>query len=69
MLGDEPIDLSGVLCFVDADWPLLGGAFTTRSVEVLWPRKLYAALAAEGPLTPPEIVELHTALARALPRA
>lgn len=39
--------LRGALCFVDADWPLFGGAFATRGVEVLWPRKLVARLGAE----------------------
>jgi hypothetical protein len=29
--------VTGVLCFVEADWPLVGGAFTFRSVEVMCP--------------------------------
>jgi hypothetical protein len=41
--GDVPV--TGALCFVDADWPLLGGSFTTRNVHVLWPRRLAKALA------------------------
>lgn len=36
----------GVLCFVDADWPLVGGACVVRGIEVLWPRKLVARLSA-----------------------
>jgi hypothetical protein len=40
VLGDEAIDVSGVLCFVDADWPLLGAYFCTRGVRVVSPRKL-----------------------------
>jgi hypothetical protein len=40
---DEPV--LGVLCFVDADWPLIGGSFTARGVTVLWPRKLVSRLA------------------------
>lgn len=43
---DDDIPVSGVLCFIQADWPLIGGAFTTRDVEVLWPKKLYLRLAA-----------------------
>jgi len=35
-----PIPVSGVLCFVDADWPLIGGAFATRGVQVMWPKRL-----------------------------
>jgi len=65
--GDVPIH--GVLCFVEADWPLLGGTFTTRGVQALWPKKLYLKLQAEGPLTEPLIGEVHRQLAQALPVA
>ncbi len=34
------IRVTGVLCFVEADWPLFGGAFTSRGVHVLWPKRL-----------------------------
>ncbi|MGI9824380.1 nuclease-related domain-containing protein [Agromyces sp. Marseille-Q5079] len=34
------VPVSGVLCFVDADWPLFGGPFMVQGVHVLWPRKL-----------------------------
>jgi hypothetical protein len=60
------IPVTGVLCFIEADWPLIGGAFTTRGVEVLWPRKLYPRLAADGPLAP-RVDDLHQRLAGALP--
>lgn len=30
----------GALCFVEADWPLVAGSFTTRGVHVLWPKRL-----------------------------
>ena len=30
----------GALCFLEADWPLIGGAFTTRGVHVPWPKGL-----------------------------
>ena len=59
----------GVLCFVEADWPLIGGAFTTRDVEVMWPEKLYPRLEADGPLESVAVAELHRQLATALPRA
>ena len=44
--------LPGVpLCFVEADWPLIGGAFTTRGVHVLWPKRLAKLLTeSRGPL-------------------
>lgn len=41
-VGDVPI--TGVLCFVEADWPLVGGAFSTRGVQVLWPKRLTKVL-------------------------
>lgn len=62
---DTPI--RGVLCFIDADWPLIGGSFTTRSVQALWPRKLYAQLQADGPFTAQATADIHTTLARKLP--
>jgi hypothetical protein len=39
------VPVTGTLCFVDADWPLIGGSFTTRNVHVLWPKRLVKALA------------------------
>ena len=64
----EPgVPVHGVLCFVEADWPLLGGNFTTRDVHALWPKKLYPKLQAEGPLTADTIAEIHRTLAQALP--
>ena len=38
VVGDIPV--IGSLCFVEADWPLIGGAFATRGVQVLWPKRL-----------------------------
>jgi hypothetical protein len=40
----EGVPITGVLCFVEADWPLIGGAFTTRGVHVLWPKRLVSLL-------------------------
>ncbi len=34
------VSVTGALCFVEADWPLVGGAFATRGVHALWPRRL-----------------------------
>lgn len=38
VVGDVPV--SGALCFVEADWPLIGGAFVSRGVHALWPKRL-----------------------------
>lgn len=45
LAGDVPV--TGVLCFVEADWPLIGGAFVTRDIHVLWPKRLAKILAEE----------------------
>lgn len=63
------IPIMGVLCFIEADWPLLGGSFTVRGVDVLWPKKLYPRLSAGGPLDVGHIASLHRLLADALPPA
>ncbi|MEQ6901768.1 nuclease-related domain-containing protein [Nocardioides sp. YIM 152588] len=64
----EQVPVTGVLCFIEADWPLIGGAFTTRGVEVIWPKKLYPRLMGPGPLES-EIADLYAAIAAALPRS
>ena len=40
----------GVLCFVDANWPLIGCAFTVDGVLVEWPKKTYGRLTQVGSL-------------------
>lgn len=63
------VPVRGVLCFVDADWPLLARPIATRDALVLWPKKLYREIQAEGPLQPPTITALHHHLARTFPPA
>lgn len=60
VVGNVPV--TGVLCFVEADWPLIGGAFTTRGVHVLWPKRLTKLLTEprEGTV---DVVALHGAIA------
>lgn len=67
-IGDD-LPIIGVLCFVEADWPLFGGSFITRGVETLWPKKLYAKLNADGPFELETIAKIHRALASSLPPA
>lgn len=45
IVPDVPI--TGALCFVEADWPLIGGFFSTREVHVLSPRRLAKRLQQE----------------------
>ncbi|NYI42988.1 hypothetical protein BJ993_000068 [Nocardioides aromaticivorans] len=67
-LVDDDLPVTGVLCFIEADWPLIGGSFTIRGVDVLWPKKLYPRLAADGPHEA-RVAEVHARLADALPPA
>ncbi|WP_238402412.1 nuclease-related domain-containing protein [Cellulomonas sp. H30R-01] len=63
------VRVRGQLCFVDADWPLIGGAFALDDVDVLWPKKLAQLLNRDGPLTDEQIDRLHRGLAAAFPVA
>lgn len=67
-LADD-VPVRGVLCFVEADWPLIGGSFTTRDIQALWPRKLYPQLHLEGALSAEAIDDIQRRLAKALPAA
>lgn len=68
-LADQPdVPVRGVLCFVDADWPLIGGSFTVQGVSVMWPKKLKAMLTEAGPLDADRIADLQWQLHEAFPR-
>ena len=60
---DASVPVHGVLCFVEADWPLIGGSFTTRGVEAIRPKKLYPRLRSDGPLDVATIAMVHRTLA------
>ncbi len=63
------VPITGMLVFIDADWPLIGGDFVTRHVRVLWPRKATERILAPGPLTAQRVDELHRLLAKVFPPA
>lgn len=68
-LADQPdVPVCGVLCFVDADWPLIGGSFTVQGVAVLWMKKLRQKLIEPGPLDPDRIADLQWQLHETFPR-
>ena len=50
------VPANGVLCFVDADWPAIGGAITIRDIRVLGPRRLIKLIrrSSTGPVNVPE---------------
>ncbi len=56
-----------MLCFVDADWPLIGGSFRIAQIDVLWPGKAAEKLTSPGALTPADIDLIHHHLAAAFP--
>jgi hypothetical protein len=43
-LPDANVDVHGALCFVEADWPLIGGSFDVNGIHVLWPKLLVKRL-------------------------
>ncbi len=66
----EPgLAVAAMLCFVDADWPLIGGAFTTRGVDVVWPRRAERLLMRSGSYDQAAIGSIHSRLVDALPPA
>ena len=67
--GIDGVPVQGMLCFVGADWPLLGGDFIIAGVHVLWPKKTVEYLQKAGPLDQPVMRQIHRALASAFPPA
>lgn len=67
-VGDTDIEVRGALCFVEADWPLLGGAFTVNDIDVLWPTLLLKRLTDSADETI-DVDSMRTRLAAAFPPA
>lgn len=67
--GLTNVPVRGALCFVDADWPLLGGSFVIDGVSVVWPKKLADLLVADGPLDGVAMDLAHRTLDAAFPPA
>lgn len=67
-LADDTIPIAGVLCFVEADWPLLGGAFTVDEVHVVWPRLLVKRMT-EAPDLALDVRAAYGRVAEAFPAA
>jgi hypothetical protein len=57
------VPVRGMLCFIDADWPLFGGEFTTSAIAVLWPKKIAERIFAANALSSDQIASVHAALA------
>lgn len=67
--GLAHIPAFGMLCFVEATWPLLGGDFVIDDVEVLWPRKAVSRVTSPGSFGGDEIEAVFRALAVRFPPA
>jgi len=63
------VAVHGMLCFIDADWPLIGGSFSVDGVDVVWPRQAAKLLTQTGPLSDWVIRLLHHRLANSFPAA
>lgn len=63
------VPVRGMLCFVDADWPLIGGSFTVDGIHVLWPKKIAEHLTAQGDLDTDGVDRLLRRLADTFPPA
>ena len=68
MAGFPEVPVRGVLCFVDADWPLIGAVVTVNNVAVMSPRKLKALPSQPGPLDEGRIADAQWRLHEAFPR-
>jgi len=66
-LAETPV--RGMLCFVEGDWPLIGGAFMIDDLYVLWPRKAVEHLVKPGPLDEETVQRVHRVLGAAFPPA
>jgi Nuclease-related domain len=66
-LGQIPV--SGMLCFVEADWPLIGGDFTIAGLRVLWPKKAASYVRQPGSVDAEIAHRIHRTLAISFPSA
>lgn len=67
--GLAHIPTFGMLSFVEAQWPILGGDFTIDNVEVLWPAKAVKRVTSPGSLGGDEIETVFRSLAVQFPPA
>ncbi len=69
VLADDAVEVRSVLCFVEADWPLLASDFLVRKVSVTWPKMLASTIKRPGPLDEDQVASIHQRLAAAFPPA
>jgi len=67
--GSGEIPVRGMLCFVEANWPLIGGSFVVAGIDVVWPKKAAELMLKPGALEDNSVRGIHHALASAFPPA
>lgn len=65
----QNIPVIGILCFVEAEWPLLGGDFTTSGIKVLGPKKAVELIRKAGPINAVAAQHVFRTLATLFPAA
>jgi hypothetical protein len=65
--ANSPIAVRGMMCFIDADWPLIGGTFTIGGISVVWPKRAADHICEGAALTDEAVAETHRKLAAAFP--
>jgi hypothetical protein len=63
------IPVTGILCFVDADWPLIGGSFAISGIRVAWPKKTAELITDNGNANMEQVQAIQRELAAAFPPA
>ena len=69
MRGLQHVPVTGMLCFVEAEWPLLGGDFVIEKIKVLWPSKAADLIRKPGLLDAATSQQVFRSLAEAFPVA
>lgn len=67
-LDGAEVPVTGVLCFLEADWPLIGGSFAVNGIDVTWPRALIKRMV-DRPQDALDVDAIHTRLASTFPSA
>lgn len=63
------VSVAGMLCFVEADWPILGGEFSISGIDVLWPKRAVHLIRKPGPIDALVSQRVFRTLAEAFPAA
>ncbi|MHB1511465.1 MAG: nuclease-related domain-containing protein [Acidimicrobiales bacterium] len=66
-LAGPDVPIHAAVCFIDAEWKHFAKPFRLRDAWITWGLKLAEMIAADGPLTEAEVMQLADRLATALP--